>query len=71
MKEMPRDLLDESFQEMDENEDGNSDDGIALFGDSDDAFVCFCLFHIRMRCSLLKCGVYRMGEWVTHNEDLG
>lgn len=49
MKEMPLDLLDESFQEMDENEDGNSDDGIALFGDSDDAFVCLCLFHIRMR----------------------
>ncbi len=48
MKEMPLDLLDESFQEMDENEDGNSDDGIALFGDSDDAFVCFCLFHIHV-----------------------
>lgn len=39
MKEMPLDLLEESLQEAEENGEGNSDDGIALFGDSDDAFV--------------------------------
>ena len=39
MKEMPLDLLEESLQEAEENGEGKSDDGIALFGDSDDAFV--------------------------------
>ena len=39
MKEMPLDLLEESLQEAEEDGEGNSDDGIALFGDSDDAFV--------------------------------
>ena len=68
MKEMPLNLLDESFQEMDENEDGNSDDGIALFGDSDDAFVWFCLFHMHANCLFWGHGVHQMCESTTHNE---
>lgn len=65
MKEMPLDLLEESIQEVEGNGEGNSEDGIALFGDSDDAFLWTYLFQMLLIFSPFMATTLNC---ITHNE---